>query len=190
MLGSLSAQAIPIPYLTPQQIALTGLQNYPIPTRPLKIEAAAVVLSIGVSKPVHIGTVEEWFAFGDKSATGNRASILWYDAVYPNAQVWLAPRPTAGYLQMQCYMPLTQIVAWTDAWNLPPGYDRMMTKLLVPELAGMFGAQVTPLQIQLAQDAKVSIQGLNAAVLGTPTPVIPPPPSAPTPAPPAPAPGM
>jgi hypothetical protein len=183
LIGSLSAQAIPIPFLTPVQMPLTGAQSYTLTTRPLKIEAATVILSVGVSKPIHIATSEEWFAFEDKSATGNFAQILFYDAVFPTPQVWLAPKPIAGNLWLQAYMPLAQIVAWTDAFSLPPGYDRMFIKLLAPEIADMFGAALTPNMMALAQDAKVSIQGLNAAVLGSPTLIVPPAPSAPVPAP-------
>ena len=184
LIGSLSAQAIPIPYLTPVSIPLTGAQSYAVPTRPLKIETAQVALSVGVSKPVRIVPVEEWNAVADQSATGNYADILWWDAVYPTSKVWLFPKPTTGgTLQMQAYMPLVSVVAWTDAFNLPSGYDRAFIWLLTLEAADQFGAQITQAMTQNAIDAKTSIQGLNAAVLGPPNPVVPPmPPVAQSPA--------
>ena len=174
LIGSLSAQAIPIPYLTPVSVTLTGGQSYTLPTRPMKLETAQVALAAGVAKPVRIVPVEEWNAYEDQSAVGNYAEILWWDAVYPSSKVWLAPMPRAGTLQLQAYMPLTQVVAWTDAWNLPPGYDRMMIRLLQLEFADQFGVDPTQEMIALASEAKNSILGLNAAILGPPNPVVPP----------------
>lgn len=174
LLGSLSTQALPIPFLTPVSITMTGAQSYAVPTRPLKIEAAQVQLTVGVSQDVRIVPPEEWNAFSDKTQTGAYADILWWDALYPNSQVWLAPMPrTGGTLLMQVYMPLTSIVAWTDTFAYPPGYDRAMISLLALEAAPQFGAQVDQVMMSLAQDAKTSIQGLNQAVLGAPNPIVP-----------------
>ena len=176
LIGSLSAQAIPIPYLTSVSVTLTGGQSYTLPTRPLKIEAAQVLLnSVNVARPVRVVPVEEWNAFEDQSAIGAYAEILWWDAVYPNSKVWLAPMPRTGAtLLLQAYMPLTQVVAWTDPWNLPPGYDRMFIRLLQLEFADQFGVDPTQEMISLATEAKNSILALNAGVLGPPNPIVPP----------------
>ena len=177
LLGSLSAQGLPIPFLTPVSITLTGGQNYTLPTRPLKIEAAQVSLAspAGLSNPVRIVPVEEWNAEEDKSAVGTWAKILYWDALYPNSQVWLAPMPRTGAtLQLQVYMPLTSVVAWTDPFALPSGYDRALTWLLAIEAAPQFGAQVDQVMMQNAVDAKSAIVGLNQAVLGPPNLLVPP----------------
>ena len=172
VLGSLSAQAIPIPFLTSVSVTMTGVQSYALPTRPLKIEAAMVTLTGSVGNPVSIVPVERWIIEPDKTAVGAFAKILWWDAQYPTSNVFLAPMPRAGTLQLMCYMPLTSVVAWTDAWNLPPGYDRALMWLLTLEAAYQFGVAITQQMTMLAADAKTAIQGLNAAVLGQPSPEI------------------
>ena len=107
ILASWSASTLPIFTLTRETFALTGAGSYTIgpamtwnTTRPVKLEAAAVVTGTGVSKPAKIVPVEEWTEFADKAATGNFASSLYFDDGYPTGTIFLAPKPTGGTLEL------------------------------------------------------------------------------------------
>ena len=185
LVGSLSAEGLPIPYLTLNTITSTGAQTYALATRPLKIEAIEVLTPAqNVSKSARVVPVEEWVAWVDKSATGAFAEIAFCDYNNPTSTVYLAPMPKSGNtINMWTYVPLTPPAALTDTVTFPPGYERLFTALLSVELAPQFGAQVDQVLMAIAQSAKAAISGLNNAVLGPPTPVvaIPPQPVAPAP---------
>ena len=187
MLASWSAQGLPIPTLTLERFPLTGQGLYSMgpsaewPTvRPIKIEAVAVVSNNGARKAAHIATVEEFESFNDTTATGLFADLAFFDWAYPVMNVSLYPRPASGgQLEIQSYKPLTSYANLTDSVDLPPGYLRAIEWGLALELARTFGVPVTPDLIQLANDAKLSVTGLNEANLGKPSPVEPPSPAIP-----------
>jgi hypothetical protein len=182
LLASWSAQGVPVFSLTRELFVLTGAQSYTIgpgavmaTTRPVKVEAVAVVSSNGARRAVHIGTVEEWTAVMDTTATGLFAEICYFDGAYPATTIYLAPRPVSGStLELESYKALTQYANLGDPIDLPPGYLRALEWGLALELARTFGVPVTPDLVQLATDAKISITGLNEAILGRPSPVEPP----------------
>jgi len=180
ILASWSAQVLPITPLTREIFPLTGAASYTIGTaqdfpteRPVKIEAASVVAAGGARKPMHIATVEQWAALADTTATGLFADELFYDGGWPSGRIWLLPRPATGSLELQSYKQLTQFINLTDLINLAPGYERALRWALSFELALEYGRPVTPELQQLAQDAKISIVGLNQAILGKPNQVEP-----------------
>lgn len=181
LLASWSSQGLPIPAITQEFFNLTGAQTYAFgpglafnAPRPIKLEAAAVALANGAKKACHIGTVEQWAAVYDNTATALFADLLYWDGNYPNGTISLYPRAAAGgTLTLWMYMPLTQYANLTDTVDLPPGYLRAIEWALGLELARTFGVPITADLIQMANDAKVSITGLNEAILGKPNTVEP-----------------
>ncbi len=169
LLSSWSAQALPIYQITRETFVLSGAGSYTIgtgqtwsTTRPVKIKAAAYTAN-GVIVWLDVVPAEVW-------ADGGRNRILYYDHGYPNGTVWLRPAPTDGTLELYSYKPLTSFATLNTAIALPDGYERALQLNLAVDLAPSFGRALDANIIALANDAKMSIQGLNQAVLG---PVVP-----------------
>ena len=186
IIASWSAQVLPVTPLTRESFALTGAASYTIgsggvfaTTRPVKIETAAVIATNGARKAARIVPVEEFEAAADTTATGLFADIAFYDGGNPLGTIWLLPKPTAGNLEIQSYKPLSAFANLSDTINLAPGYTRALRWALAFELAPEYGRPVTNELAQLNQDAKISITGLNNAVLGKPNMVEPTPPGTP-----------
>ena len=184
LLGSLSAEGLPIPFRTLTPIPATGSESYSLAARPLKVEAVEVRTAAGVSKTARVVPVEEWAAWVDKTAAGQFAEIAYCDYVFPNSLLFLMPKVATGNtINVWAYAPLAAVADATAPINMPAGYERAITALLAIDLAPQFGAQVDQTLMLTAQSAKAAISGLNAAVLGAPTPVRPEPPQPVAPAP-------
>lgn len=175
ILGSWSAQIMPITPLGIDTFVLNGAASYTfgpggsgLTTRPVKIETIAVVTTGGARKPVHLASAEEWAQLADTSATGIFADNAYYDAAYPTGKLYLLPKPSAGNCELSTYKQLAPFAALGDVINLAPGYTRALRFALALDLAPEFGRPVTPELLQLGNDAKVSITGLNQAILGRP----------------------
>jgi hypothetical protein len=162
LVASWNAQALPIPKLTRRSIPLTGAASYTLTNRPMKIKAAALVAA-GITLPLDPVQAEEW-------TTGIRNNVIFHDNGYPEGTVSIRPAATSGNLEYYAYEPLTSFATVDDAVDLPPGYERALVLCLAIEWAGQFGRAVTQTLADLAADAKTSIFGLNAAILGPPAP--------------------
>lgn len=159
-----------------ETLVLTGAASYTIGAggafnveRPLKIQAASILKASSVTKPVRLVSAEEWVAYPKKGVAGLFAEVGYYDAAYPDGTLWLGPKPTAGgTLELFNYIPLAALATLATVIALPPGYERMLANALGVEVAGAFGKPITQAMVGLAEDAKLSILGLNKAVLGAP----------------------
>lgn len=168
---------------------LTGAASYTIgvggtfPTeRPTKITGAAIQAGSIVTRDLTLVTAEQWAAYPRKGVAGTFAQVLYHDGGFPTATVWLAPKPAAGTLELYTYERLTAIASLSTVISFPDGYERALSAALGVELAPEYGRPVDGALQQKAEDAKTSIFGLNAAVLGRPEPAMQLPPE---PAPPA-----
>ena len=186
MLNSWSAQALPVYQITRETFPLTGLLSYTIGTggtfntpRPVKIETASVIDSAGAGRPVKLGTVEEWVSYADKTRSGVYADLLYFDGAYPQATIYLIPKPQTGSsLELYSYKPLVQFATLTDTIALPPGYERALIMALALELWNQYRQGDPPASlVAKAQEAKQSIFGLNQAILGPPGTVVSEPPT-------------
>lgn len=160
VVGSLSAQALPIYQILRATIAMTGAGSYNLATRPIKLKAAAVDAAgmLIPFRPVH---AEEW-------ADGSKQFVIWQDGGYTTGAVRLRPSPSSGTLEVYTYEALgTWATAGTDV-NLPPGYERALRALLAVELAPKFGREASQTMLRNAADALTAISGLNNAIHGHP----------------------
>lgn len=175
-----------------ETLALTGAASYTIGSgglfnvdRPVRVLGGSIAAGSSVTKGLRLVTAEEWAAYPAKGAGGNFAEVLFYDGAYPTGTVWLAPKPaTGGTLELFNYIALASFATLATVIDLPPGYERALRLCLAVELAPEFGRALDPTVEANAENAKASIFGLNAAILGTPNPPAPAPPQAPAKAPP------
>jgi hypothetical protein len=145
------------------EVTLTGATSYNLVTRALLIKSAAVV-NAGLQTPYEVVDAKVW-------AAGDANRVLWYDGGYPTGAIRLRPSPTSGTLEMYSYHPLTALATLATAIALPPGYVRALRYGLALDLAPEYGRPLDQGLVNLANDAKLSIQGLNQVVLG---PIAPP----------------
>ncbi len=175
-----------------ETLNLTGAASYTMGVggvfateRPARVLAASIAAGSSIARPVRLISAEEWAAYPKRGVAGNFAEVAFYDNAYPNATLWLGPKPVAGgSLELFSYMKLAGFATLATVIDLPDGYERALRLTLAIELAPEYGRRVPPELVANANDAKLSIFGLNASILGHPNG---PPPAAP-PAPPAPAP--
>jgi hypothetical protein len=164
VLDNWSAEALPIYQITRETVVITGAPSYSLATRPVKIKSAQIT-GFGLTTPVKVVMAEEWSAGGGTQAMPH----LWHDGGYPSGTVYLRPAPTGGSLELQSYRPFSTFATLSTSIAFPPGYELALRRALGLELAHGFGRPITPELAQLANNAKMSIQGLNAAVLGPPS---------------------
>jgi hypothetical protein len=176
VLELISKKAVPGGVMVVQEtLTLTGATSYTIGVggsldteRPLEVLAASVQESGTVSRSPDIVTAEGWAVFPNKGNAGAFAKVLFYDAAVSSPKVYLAPKPASGTLELDTLNPLSTLASLSESITLPDGYEEALHFLLAHRLAPSFGVKGEPLQdiIQLATNAKLSIQGLNRNVLG------------------------
>lgn len=171
MVDSWSAQAVPIWTISSDAFALTGALNYvvgatgPMPQRWVKPKSAVIYAGNVLRIPVKIATAEEWAA-GIGSAT---MPAMYWDGGFPSGFLYINPAIAGATIEIFSYKPLVSPVGLDQELVLPPGYERAFYMNLAIDFAPQLGREPTPTMLQLAQDAKTSIFGLNAATLGPPS---------------------
>jgi len=180
ILSSWSPQILPVLPLTRELFGLTGVAQYSFgpggtwnSARPVKIEAIAIISSNGARQPVRPATIEEYVMRPDTIATGLFAEVWYCDGGFPMMNVFLQPIPTGGNAEVASYKPLTQFGLLGDPLSLAPGYANALRWALAIEMAPEFGRPVSQEMMTRAVDSKMSITGLNQAILGRPNTVEP-----------------
>jgi hypothetical protein len=142
--------------------------------RPVQIKAASILAAGTIARGVDVVSAEMWAQFPRKGLQGSFAQVAWCDYGISPCTLYLAPKPPAGTLEIYTYERLVAFTGLTQdlAGLLPDGYERALAAALAVELAPEYGRAVTPDLQGQAEDAKTSVFGLNAAILGPPQPVV------------------
>ena len=89
----------------------------------------------------------------------------YFEPSYPLAVVHFPTAPyTTDKFRVQVLEPLTYISSPLDSFTLPDGYERALRLNLAIELASEFGTQPGPMTVQLAQEAKHTLEIKNTKV--------------------------
>jgi hypothetical protein len=166
LIDSWSAQGVPIFEITRTTVTMTGAASYALPARPTKIRAASVVTAAGLQMPARVIKVEEWATIADKTRTGLFAEVLFCDGGFPEATVYLTPKPGAGTLELQSYFPIDTDIEAADTVAFPPGYERSLIAALAVDLATEYGRTVPPELAAVATEAMQAIANLNGDAIG------------------------
>jgi hypothetical protein len=140
------------------------INNYPLNTRPVKIEAASVSIS-NIDCPLEIVDASGWENIAEKLMIAVHIEKLFCDYQYPNSTVWIwpAPRVAGGQLELWIYALLAQFTDVNQTIDLPPGYEAALRyNLAIALLPEYPRSQVDPTLPALAQNYKASIVQLNA----------------------------
>jgi hypothetical protein len=132
--------------------------------RPAKITGANLVLNTvtpAVRIPIECHDFEEWLTVAVQGLRSSIVTDLYYDAAWPNGNVYLWPVPTATYPIELLTDDLHSRYAMTDVLWLPYGYREAATLTLAELCAPGCGQTVSADLKAMAQDARVTVFGAN-----------------------------
>ena len=162
ILESLSAQGLPVYEVTRETVTMTGGSPYTLPTRPMLVKSAAYTAN-GVITPYAVVTNEIW-------SNGLQNNVVWYDAGFPTGKIYARPDPSSGTMELYSLRELSSVATLGTSLAFPPGYELALQFILAQYLITEYPVPIPIAEriVTLAADAKNSIQGLNAAVIGPP----------------------
>ena len=145
-------------------VPISGTNSYPLPQRPVKIEAASASIT-GVDSALEIVDSPGWEAIPvpEKQMQSIFIRKLYCDYLYPNATAYIWPTPRlSGTLELWIYAVMSQFVNLTDAIDLPQGYEAGLRFNLAVCLAPEYGRPIDQTVLANAQNFKASLVQLNA----------------------------
>jgi hypothetical protein len=147
----------------------SGTTNYTIGTagtiateRPASIRSAFITQN-NLDYNLDIISEEEYTAFCQKTLGYDYPAALWYKPTYPNGTIYLWP-PGGGTLNLHSMKLLSEPSALTTSVAFPGEYDEAIIYNLAKRLAGSFGAILTPLQMQMAEDSLDNVINYNSSL--------------------------
>ena len=145
-------------------VPISGTNSYPLPQRPVKIEAASASIN-GVDSAPEIVDSPGWEAIPvpEKQMQSIFIRKLYCDYLYPNATAYIWPTPRlSGTLELWIYAVMAQFVNLTDTIDLPQGYEAGLRFNLAVCLAPEYGRPIDQTVLANAQNFKASLVQLNA----------------------------
>ena len=134
-------------------------------TRPVRIEAAALVLNTStpnVDIPLNLRDDDWWASQRVKGLSTNVPTDLYYSPSHPNGSLYLWPVPSFAYgLRLEAWKVLTQCQDIATQIILPPGYEDALVWTLAERLCPVFGHPVTPEVREEARRARVAVLANN-----------------------------
>jgi len=185
MLSSWENDGLYIYEIAKSTFSLTaGTQSYTIgpsgatftAARPVRIEAAAIVIgdAVAIRGALKLATADEWNALGMQSDTSALPKVLYDDYAYPNSTLYLYPIPAASNssLELFTWLPIPNVTALSDTFNLPDGYEWAIICALALILAPAFNKPVTKELMANAELAKATLQNKNKLLYPPPPPPV------------------
>lgn len=143
-------------------IPVGNTNQYSLPQRPVKIDAASVA-SGGIDSQLNIVDSAGWESVPEKQATSVYVKTLYCDYAYPSSTVYIAPIPRlGGTLELWIYATMAQFASLDQIIDLPFGYEMALRyNFAIAILPEYPRSQVDPTLPAQAQNYKSSIVQLN-----------------------------
>lgn len=138
--------------------------------RPLRIDSACILLTVSGNdlkvKDLDLLTQGEYVELSDKAASAVIPEKLYIDNGFPNATLYLFPRPSgsATKIQLSTWTPLSQFAALGDSYSFPPGYYEAISFNLAIQLGPSYNRRPDEALAAKALEAMNAIQNLNRIV--------------------------
>ena len=132
--------------------------------RPIELDDATYFrdASTNVSYGIRMINQEQYNNIAVKTVTSTYPQILWYNATYPDIEIYLYPVPSRVLeFHFVSVQPLTQPAALDTALTFPPGYLRAFRYNLACELAPEFGVEPSPQVKRIAMYSKRDLKRIN-----------------------------
>lgn len=149
---------------------VSGQQSYTIGTggdfstpRPVRIQAASVLLSSGAEIPIDIINDQEWQATVMKSTASTFPTKIWITGNVPLNTIWCWPVPSDSTVDLVLYTwgKTEAFTSINDTVVFPNGYEEALVTNLAVALSNSYGTQPSPSLSLRAADAKSKIESLN-----------------------------
>jgi hypothetical protein len=121
--------------------------------RPIDIKSAALILTgtQPVDVPMNVRDNAWWAAQQAKNVRSSTPTDVYYEADYPNGQLWFWPIPTYPYgVRLQSTVQLQQFATLDDPFIAPQAYQSALTLTLAEELVDVWEV---PMPVNLARRA-------------------------------------
>ena len=149
-------------------IMVVGVSSYTLgaagtfsTTRPLAV-LDAYMRQYNVDTKVNLLTFEEWDALQYKIAQSNIVTDVFYNPVFPVAELKVYPVPkSANILVLIARTDLTGFTALSDIVSLPAGWERALAYNLAIEIAPEYGTIPNQAVVKSANDSKTAIKHTN-----------------------------
>ncbi len=141
--------------------------------RPVRINAATLLLTSGPSSPVQVlQSVAEWEALEDRESSSFKVGALFYDRASPTGTIYVAPKPLgSASIQIATWVPLAQFADVTTSLTLLPGYELpvrlSLAHMLAPEYSVLFSKESTE-RLAMAMATLENLNVQHSAVPGMP----------------------
>jgi hypothetical protein len=132
--------------------------------RPVQLDDATYFrdASTNVSYGIKMINQEQYNNIAVKTVTSTYPQILWYNATYPNIEIYLYPVPSRVLeFHFVSVQPLTTPAALDTDLAFPPGYLRAFRYNLACELAPEFGVEPSPQVQRIAMYSKRNLKRIN-----------------------------
>jgi hypothetical protein len=138
--------------------------DFAVNMRPIDILSANIILP-GPSPVDVLVTLRDnawWKAKAAKSVASNIPTDLYYEADYPNGELWFWPVPTAAYdVRLEGNVVLQQFATLDDCFIAPPAYLAAVTLTLAEELVDIWGTEMPGNLARRAVKARDALQSNN-----------------------------
>ena len=132
--------------------------------RPVELDDATFFrdASTNVAYGIRMINQEQYNNIAVKTVTSTYPQILWYNATYPDIEIYLYPVPSRVLeFHFVSVQPLTQPATLETALTFPPGYLRAFRYNLACELAPEFGVEPSPQVKRIAMYSKRDLKRIN-----------------------------
>lgn len=153
---------------------VAGQQAYTLGTggnfnvaRPARINYVSVISNTNPAQPneipIQMLTDEEWQNIPVKLTTSTLPTAVNDDDAFPlrNLSFWPVPSDPSAQARLYLWAALNQFTDLTTDFTFPPGYMEALKYNLAIRLAAEWRADLSPLTLQLAMDAKGRIKSQN-----------------------------
>lgn len=135
-------------------------------SRPQKIENAncrIINATSTVDLPIQLTNKDQWAAITVKGTQSPIVTRLYFEDIYPLANLHFWPIPTAGNsVVLYSWKPLTSIITSLDTViDLRPGFDETLIYNLAIRLSPLYGKTPPPEVAAIATEALASLKQMN-----------------------------
>lgn len=131
--------------------------------RPLRLETGCFVRVGEIDYPLQVIGRTEYNSLSQKDSPSYVPVVCMYDSGSPTGNVYFWPT-AACTVYLHVRSQLSQFADLITDYTLPPGYERFFKYALMEEIAGMYGKQLTQMQVRLAQQARRAVKHANFSV--------------------------
>jgi hypothetical protein len=132
--------------------------------RPIRLEDPGCYVSVGtLDFPMRVVDRPTYNDIVLKSVTGPWPLVCMYDEGSPTGNVYFWPLG-ACTVNLMVMTPIRQFASLSTVYTLTPGFERAFKFALMEEVAGIFGRQLTPVQLLHSRQAKRLLKRSNFSV--------------------------